>query len=250
MAAEIKSLTDLMKANANLKKASATAKKADPNSRGGGFNDYTGPDGEIVCLFDNIRYINTDKGFFVTLNFTVDAKTDGQKQFAGQRCSIMHSLNDTDRQTAAQGLERYYMDLQLMGIHTPSLSESQIDDALTDVKGMQFKLRAVTGKRDANRKFFNIIGIISDMEHDYSDDSSSETEEWEQETKAPEQDAPDAEVMPSEYLGYECSYRPPKAVKALTFVIVDADDEAMTVTLEREGKKLKNVKWDDLSFSE
>ena len=249
MANEIKSLTDLMKSNARLKKASSDAKKTDPASRQqGGYNDYNGPDGEVVCLFDSIKYVQSEKGFFVILNFTVDGKTSGQAEHSGQRCSILHNLNDTDRQTAAQGLEGYYVDLQLMGIDTPKLTEQQIDTALNTTKGVAFKLRAVTGKRDASRRFFNIIGVVAGEDHDYSDDSSSETDdgEWNEEEGESEElttaTGEEQEILASDYINEIVKYKPSNAPKALEYKVIKADDKKQTLVLERNGKRIEGVK--------
>ena len=83
---------------------------------------------------------------------------------------------------------------------------------------------------------------------------TGEDDEWSEEL-AEDEDVPaeedaEAEFNPSDWVGFEVSYKPSKSPKALTFKVVDADDDAGTVVLERDGKKIKNVKFDDLILPE
>ena len=59
------------------------------------------------------------------------------------------------------------------------------------------------------------------------------------------------EYKPSDYVGEEVQWKPPRAKKLATCTIQDADDEAGTVVLSRDGKVYpKPVPFDDVIFPE
>jgi 3-oxoacyl-(acyl-carrier-protein) synthase len=72
------------------------------------------------------------------------------------------------------------------------------------------------------------------------------TEELAEEPEAADEEDADAEFNPSDWVGFDVQYKSPKSPKPLEFKVVEADDEAGTVVLERDGKKIKNVKFTDL----
>lgn len=245
--AEVNSLEQLMKANAKLRKHADLARKTVAQ------RDYSGPPGELICSFNKPSIIVKDGKTYYILDFRVDGSVAGQEDHNSSRIGIMHSLNDSEKSTAEQNLERLMCDLQLMGIHTADLTISQIDAAVKQAIGQQFKIRAVKS-RQGDRMFFNIIGTASagTEEPDYS---ASETEtatsddvtnEWSDDLTEDAGDTTDeagpashADYAPSDWVNFEVTYKPPRSPKALEFKVVAADDAAGTLTLERDGKKVK-----------
>lgn len=250
---EVKSLADLMKSNARLKKHTEVARKTAPK-----FKDFTGEPGELITTFKGMRITLKDGVTYVSLNFGIDGPASGQPN--QDKCVVgpFHALKDSDRQTMEQAQEQLFVDIQRMGIDTAELSIGDIDKAVTTAVDKSFKLRAVAGKKDPSRFFFNIIGPIGDapksakpapvVEDDATDDAAGD--EW---AEAEDADEPAAEAgndfNPSDWIGFAVEYKPAKAPKALEFQVVDADDDAGTVVLERDGKKVK-AKFADLILPE
>lgn len=250
--AEVTSISQLMKANAKLRKHADLARKTVAQ------RDYAGPPGELICAFVKPVIIVKDGKTYYILEFRVDGSVAGQEGHNSARIGIMHGLNDTDRATAEQGLERLMGDLQCMGIRTADLSIEQIDAAVKELQNQHFKIRATYGKQ-RDRLFFNIVGLASAAtdEQDYS--SSSEvtdvveentdvvdSDEWTEDLSEDAGDTSDEDAQvshedfnPSDWVGYTVTYKPAKSPKALEFTVVSADDAAGTVVLERDGKKTK-----------
>lgn len=249
--AEVTSISQLMKANAKLRKHADLARKTIAQ------RDYVGPAGEVVCTFAKPAIIVKDGKTYYILEFRVDGSVPGQEDHNSARIGIMHSLNDTDRSTAEQGLERLMGDLQCMGIRTADLTIEQIDAAVKKLQNQHFKIRASYGKQ-RDRLFFNIIGQAS-IGTDEQDYSSSETsaaaehptdngvsDEWEEDLSEDTEGASDDKLPvahedfnPSDWVGFEVTYKPAKSPKALEFKVIAADNATSTMTLERDGKKVK-----------
>lgn len=252
--AEVTSLAQLMKANARLKKHVEVAKKAT------GGRDYNGEPGEVITKFKGPSIIIKDGKTYYILEFNVDGTVAGQEKHNGARIGVFHNLSDGERQTAEQGLDRLMVDIQCLGITTPELTVEQIDAELKKLIGESFKIRVVHNKKK-DGYYFNIIGHV-DSDEDYSSSETDEAEqeevvddvpvaddEWSEELaeeEVPAEDDAEAEYNPSDWISFEVDYKPAKAPKPLTFKVVDADDDAGTVTLERAGKTIKNVKFSDL----
>lgn len=257
--AEVTSLAQLMKANARLKKHVEVAKKAVGN------RDFAGEPGEYITKFKGPSIIVKDGKTYYILEFNVDGTVAGQEKHNGARIGVFHSLNDSDRSTIEQALDRLMVDIQCLGVPTADMTTEQIDAELKKLIGEQFKIRVAPNKKK-DGFYFNIVGHV-DSDEDYS---SSETDEAEQEEVAddvpvdedewseelaededvPVEDDAEATFNPSDWINFEVDYKPSKAPKPLTFKVVDADDDAGTVTLERAGKAIKNVKFDDLILPE
>lgn len=248
--AEVTSLAALMKSNARLKKHADKAKTATPQ-----FKDYTGEEGEVIALFQGLRVHVKDGVTYVVLDFKVHGEASHQPEQNGARCSLMTNLSDDSErgQTMESQLERVFIDLQRMGIDTAELDLGSIDKAVVSSVGKTFKMRAVRGKKDKTKFYFNLVGPSSVEGDDTpADDSSPETDdagdEWQEEVEAaeetPAEDSAD-DYNPSDWIGFEVEYKPAKSPKALTFKVVEADDDAGTVVLERNGKTVK-AKYADL----
>lgn len=255
--AEVTSLAQLMKANARLKKHVEVAKKATGN------RDFNGDPGEYITKFKGPAIITKDGKTYYILEFTVDGSVAGQEKHNGARIGVFHSLNDSDRNTLEQALDRLMVDIQCLGIPTADLTTEQIDAELKTLINGQFKIRVVHNKKK-DGYYFNIIGHV-DNDEDYSapEDTEAEQEEvvedapvsddeWSEELaedEPAEEDAED-EFNPSDWIGFEVTYKPAKSPKPMAFQVIEADDDAGTVTLERGGKSIKNVKFDDLILPE
>jgi len=245
MAQEVTSLAALMKSNARLKKHVEVAKKTTPQQ------DYAGPPGEVITKFNRNTIITKEGKTYYILDFKVDGTVAGQEAHNGHRIGILHGLNDESYRTAEQGLDNLMCDLQLLGIDTKDLSLDQIDAAVKASVGKDVTIRVVK-RKDGKGNNFRIVGLSADADdQDYStpedteatDDVSDEWSEELEEAAAEEADdtadAAEAEFVPSDWVGFEVDYKPAKSPKALTFKVIAADDDAGTVTLERDGKKVK-----------
>lgn len=241
--AEVSSLAQLMKANARLKKHAEVAKKTVA------VRDYAGPAGEVVTTYQKVAIISKDGKIYVILDFKVDGSVTGQEDWNGARIGILHGLNDDDRSTAEQKLDYLMMDIQKLGIDTASLTLEQIDAALKGLQGKSVKIRAVPGKKDKSKLYYNIIGLAAAAETPSFSSEESE-DEWQEElAEAGEEsaeettEASDADYNPSDWVGYEVTY------KNKTVKVVDADDDDGTVTLEWNGKKI-TVAFSDVTLPE
>ena len=237
--AEVSSLAQLMKANARLKKHAEVAKKTVA------VRDYAGPAGEVVTTYQKVAIISKDGKTYVILDFKVDGSVAGQEDWNGARIGILHGLNDDDRSTVEQKLDYLMMDIQKLGIDTASLTLEQIDAALKGLQGKSVKIRAVPGKKDKSKLYYNIIGLAAAAETPSFSSEESE-DEWQEElAEAGEEsaEASDADYSPSDWVGYEVTYKG-KNVK-----VVDADDDDGTVTLEWNGKKI-TVAFSDVTLPE
>jgi hypothetical protein len=252
MAQEVTSLAALMKSNARLKKHVEVAKKTTPQQ------DYNGPPGEVIVKFNRNNIITKDGNTYYILDFKVDGTVAGQEQYNGHRIGILHGLTDSQYRTAEQGLDNLMCDLQLMGIDTKDLTLDQIDAGVKATVGKSVLMRVVK-RKDGKGNNFYIGGLAADAgEQDYSTPETDEApeaaeadEEWSEElAEEAEAGEEEAEFNASDWIGFEVSYKPAKAPKALAFQVVDADDKDNTVTLERDGKKIKNVKFTDLILPE
>ena len=250
MAQEVTSLAALMKSNARLKKHVDVAKKTTPQQ------DYNGPPGEVIVKFNRNNIITKDGNTYYILDFTVDGTVAGQEQYNGHRIGILHGLTDSQYRTAEQGLDNLMCDLQLMGIDTKDLTLDQIDAGVKSTVGKSILMRVVR-RKDGKGNNFYIGGLVADADdQDYSTPEADEapeadaeeewTEELAEEPEAADEEDADAEFNPSDWIGFEVDYKPAKAPKAMTFKVLEADDESGTVVLERDGKKIKNVKFTDL----
>jgi len=249
MAQEVTSLAALMKSNARLKKHVEVAKKTTPQQ------DYAGPPGEVITKFSRNNIITKDGNTYFILDFKVDGTVAGQEQYNGHRIGILHGLNDSPYRTAEQGLDNLMCDLQLMGIDTKDLSLDQIDAAIKSTVGKDIMIRVVK-RKDGKGNNFYIAGLAAEADdQDFSSpedtegdsaDSDDTTDEWSEELDeaAAEEaddtaDAAEEQFVPSDWVGFDVDYKPAKSPKALTFKVIAADDDAGTVTLERDGKKVK-----------
>jgi hypothetical protein len=110
----------------------------------------------------------------------------------------------------------------------------------------------VVKRKDGKGNNFYIAGLAAEADDqdfsspedteatdDVSDEWSEELEEAAAEEADDTADAAEAEFVPSDWVGFEVDYKPAKSPKALTFKVIAADDDAGTVTLERDGKKVK-----------
>jgi hypothetical protein len=252
------SLTALMKSNARLKAAVATAKQVQvPSSQ-----NFAGPPGDYICKFAGLRISQKNNNTYMILDFRIDGSVDGQKQYNGQSLACLHGLQDGPNSTAEQNLERFFADIQRLGIDTAEASLEQIEAALKGLVGKLVTMKVVPNKR-GDGTYTNIKGLAaagsttppfaeSDDEDssatadDSGDDASQSdvSEEWDDELQA-DAASDEEEAKPSEWVGFDVQYKPLKAPKPLTFKVLSADDAAGTVVLEREGKKIK-AKFDDL----
>jgi hypothetical protein len=211
----------------------------------------------VIARFNRNNIVTKDGNTYYILDFKVDGTVAGQEQFNGHRIGILHGLNDSQYRTAEQGLDNLMCDLQLMGIDTKDLTLDQIDAGVKSTIGKSILIRVVK-RKDGKGNNFYIGGLAADAEdQDYSSSETSEAAEpeaeddWSDElSEEAEAGEEEAEFNASDWIGFEVSYKPAKSPKALAFQVVDADDEANTVTLERDGKKIKNVKFTDLILPE
>jgi len=258
------SLSDVIKKNQRLKKHAKAATNAVGN------RDYAGPAGDVVCKFDTLRMIVKDGATYAILRFVVDGSIDGQEEHNGSQCSIIHSLSDSDRATAEQGLDRLMMDIQRMGLTTSDREISDIEKELLAKKNSMFIISAVPGKSGNGRMYFMIRSVYK-TQGEWTEEESeynNETAEVEnEENEVEDLDTPESEdaveevedalpesvstqhddYEPSAWIGYEVGWTNPKTKKELTYTVVDADDTAKTVVLELDGKRVR-VKYTDLNL--
>lgn len=258
---EASSLTDLMKQNARLKKHAAVAKKVVAQ------RDFAGPEGEYICRFEQVVIRKKgDKTYFI-MEFKVDGEVEGQEEQNGARLAILHGLHDTERSTLEQALERLMTDIQKFEIDTANMEMDQIDKALKACVGQNVLIRCVKAKKTGQTGFYyNLQGIASAGREtpDYSLSEKSKAtqvttitqipedaaDEWNEEVAEAEEelageDLDEVSATPSDWIGYPVNYKPAKSPKVLEFTVESADDEAGTVVLVRDGKKLK-AKFSDL----
>lgn len=256
MAEANNSIAALMKANARLKKNAEVAKKVVARK------DYTGPAGDVITKFSNKACLTIDNIPCVILEFRIDGEVPGQEDFNGERIAVFNKFNDDEYGTVESRQAEFFERVQLLGIDTRSMTLEQVDKALDDLRkdSPQITVRVVKkqGKgKNAGKTYTNyfISGIASAVKDDadYSATTDEEvpdddvpvdeevsdewSEELEEEEPAAEDDA--AEYSPSDWIGFDVDYKPAKSPKALTFKVIAADDDAGTVTLEKDKKKLK-----------
>ena len=264
------SLAQLIANNATLKKHAEVARKTVAN------RDFNGPPGEYVCNFSGLMCRTKDGVPFVRIQFKVNGGMEGQEDYNGADMGILHYMQDSEYRTANQVLENLMQDLQRMGISTPDLDFNAITKESDALVGDEFVIRYVK-KSSSKRGYFQIVGPANpsavadaapaddeeDGEWDDEVAEATETEEddipfgeeqegddeWDTEDEGEEDEGED--YKPSDYVGEEVQWKPPRAKKMVTFTIQDADDEAGTVVLSRNGKVYgKPVPFDDLTFPE
>ena len=225
------SLADVIKRNQRLKSHAKAATNAVSN------RDYTGPPGDVVCKFDQLRMIVKDGNTYAILNFRVDGGIADQAEHNGAQCSMLHSLSDSERATAE----------------------------LASKKGKHFTLSAVLGKSGNGRLYYNIRGVYTaqsewkeeEAENEEFDDDDNgvlavpakDADDSEDLDEVEDLDTPEAEpepdYAPSDWIGYECFWTHPKTKKEDTYKVVDANDAEQTVVLEKDGKRVR-VKYSDI----
>ena len=253
------SLADVIKRNQRLKSHAKAATNAVSN------RDYTGPPGDVVCKFDQLRMIEKDGNTYAILNFRVDGGIADQAEHNGAQCSMLHSLSDSERATAEQGLDRLMMDIQRLGIETANRDISDIEKELAAKKGKHFTLSAVLGKSGNGRLYYNIRGVYTAQSEwkeeeaeneDFDDDDNGvlavpakDSDDSEDLDEVEDLDTPEAEpepdYAPSDWIGYECFWTHPKTKKEDVYKVVDANDAEQTVVLEKDGKRVR-VKYSDI----
>lgn len=246
MAQEVTSLSALMKTNARLKKHVEVAKKTTATQ------DYAGPPGEVIVKFCGNKIITKDGNTYYILDFKVDGTVAGQEQYNGHRIGVLHGLTDSQYRTAEQGLDSLMRDLQLLGIDTKDLTLDQIDAGVKTTVGKSVTMRVVK-RKDGKGNNFYIAGLAADAEEqDFSTPESAD--EWSDEIGEAEADtAADIDASdynPSDWLGCEVQYKMSNSPKPLKYKVIDADNEAGTVTLDRSGKKFENIPYSDLILTD
>jgi hypothetical protein len=263
MADNTNSLEALMKSNARLNKNVEAAKKVVARK------DYSGPEGDILVRFSRKVIMVIDSNNCVILEFRVDGDAPGQADYNGERVSLFHKLADDNYGTVESRQAELFEVLQLMGIDTVKLSMSAIDKALEALgrDGTAFTIRVIKKKgkgANAGKTYTNykLVGIndaptVTLPSDDGTSFSEADEDEWQDEladepveVEETDEVAEDEGYKPSDWVTYQVSYKPAKSPKPLVFVVKAADDAAGTVTLERDGKILKNVKYDDLILPE
>ena len=170
----------------------------------------------------------------------------------------------------------------MLGIDTRSMTLEQVDKALDELRkdSPQITIRVVKkpGKgKNANKTYTNFfisgIAAAAKDDTDYSETTDEDiidddvaddeviddepaddevTDEWSEELEEAEdvvEDDTQADYVPSDWIGFDVDYKPARSPKALTFKVVDADDAAGTVVLEKDKKKIK-AKYADLILPE
>ena len=258
------SLAQLIANNASLKKHAEVARKTVAN------RDFNGPPGEYICSFGGLMCRTKDDVPFVRIQFKVNGGVEGQEDHNGADMTVLHYIKDSDKRTANQVLESLMQDLQRMGINTPNLDFDAISKAAHAMIGADFTIRYVQ-KSSSARGYFNIVGPVHSISVAKLA-AAEEGDEWDEEvagaTKTEADDIPfgeeqegdderdieeegSEEYKPSDYLGEEVQWKPPRAKSLVTFTIHDADDEAGTVVLSANGRVYpKSVPFDDLTFPE
>lgn len=270
MAEANNSIAALMKANARLKKNVEVAKKVVARK------DYSGPAGDVITKFAAKSCITLDSIPCVILEFRVDGEVPGQEQYNGERIAIFNKFQDDDYGTIESRQAEFFERVQLLGIDTRSMTLEQVDKALDELRkdSPPITIRVVkkAGKgANASKTYTNFfisgIAAAATDDVDYSsetddvpadepaaDEVDDASDEWSEELEEAEADAAAetdaAEYNPSDWIQFQVSYKPPKAPKPLEFTVIAADDEAGTVTLEKNGKTIKNVKFTDLILPE
>ncbi len=263
------SLAQLIASNATLKKHAEVARKTVAN------RDFNGPPGEYICNFSGLMCRTKDGVPFVRIQFNVNGGMEGQEDYNGADMGILHYMQDSEYRTANQVLENLMQDLQRMGISTPDLDFNAIAKESDALVGDEFVIRYVK-KSSSKRGYFQIVGPANPSAvTDEAPDDDGEDGQWDDEvaeaTEAEEDDIPfgeeqegddewdtedkdddeGEEYRPSDYVGEEVLWKPPRAKKMATCTIHDADDEAGTVILSRNGKVYgKPVPFDDLEWPE
>lgn len=264
------SLAQLIANNASLKKHVEVARKTVAN------RDFNGPPGEYVCSFGGLMCREKDSVPFVRIQFKVNGGVEGQEDFNGADMTVLHYIKDSEKRTANQVLESLMQDLQRMGINTPNLDFNDISKAADALTGEDFTIRYVK-KSTSKRGYFNIVGPVHSHPEVAEESTDEDGDEWGEEvaeaTETEEDDIPfgeeqegddewdtedesgdeeeGEEYKPSDYIGEEVQWKPPRAKKLSTCTIHDADDEAGTVILSRNGKVYGTpVPFDDVTFPE
>lgn len=263
------SLAQLIAKHASLKKHAEVARKTVAN------RDFNGPPGEYVCSFGGLMCREKDSVPFVRIQFKVNGGVEGQEDFNGADMTVLHYIKDSEYRTANQVLDNLMQDLQRMGINTPNLDFNDISKAADAMVGADFTIRYVK-KSGSARGYFQIVGplhsisvakLATDEDGDEWDEEvaeATETEaddipfgeeqegddEWDTEDESGDEEEGE-EYKPSDYIGEEVQWKPPRAKKLSTCTIHDADDEAGTVILSRNGKVYGTpVPFDDVIFPE
>lgn len=268
------SLAQLIANNASLKKHAEVARKTVA------IRDFNGPPGEYICSFNGLMCRTKDDVPFVRIQFKVNGGIEGQEDFNGADMTVLHYIKNSDKRTANQVLESLMQDLQRMGINTPDLDFDAISKAADALIGTGFTIRYVK-KSSSKRGYFQIIGPVhsrpevagapTDEDGDeWGEEVAEATEteaddipfgeeqegddEWDTDDESGDEDEDEVEdeiYKPSDYIGQEVQWKPPRAKKLATCTIHDADDEADTVILSRNGKVYgKPVPFNDLTFPE
>ena len=243
----------LMKANKRLAKNVAVAKKVVARK------DYSGPEGEVVCRFNGQMAVQFDGIDCAILQFSVDGSVPGQEDYNGERIGLFYRFQDDDYGTVESRQAELFEAIQMLGIDTVKLTEAQIKAALDELRknGNPIKIRVVKKKgkgANAAKTYtnFRLVGtvkaesngaVVPDEDEEWSDEdvTEPETEETEVETEveAEVEAEEEGELAPTDWIGFEVKYKTKRSPKPLTFKIIEANDEAGTVVLEREGKKVK-----------
>lgn len=270
MAEANNSIAALMKANARLKKNVEVAKKVVARK------DYSGPAGDVITKFTAKSCVTLDSIPCVILEFRVDGEVPGQEHYNGERIAIFNKFQDDDYGTIESRQAEFFERVQLLGIDTRSMTLEQVDKALDELRkdspAIVIRVVKKAGKGANASKtytnfFINGLAAPATDDVDYStetdeapaddvvaDETDDASDEWSEELEEAEADAvaetDAAEYNPSDWIQFQVSYKPPKAPKPLEFTVVAADDEAGTVTLEKNGKTIKNVKFTDLILPE
>lgn len=258
------SLAQLIANNASLKKHAEVARKTVAN------RDFNGPPGEYICSFNGLMCRTKDDVPFVRIQFKVNGGIEGQEDFNGADMGILHYIKDSEYRTANEVLDNLMQDLQRMGINTPTLDFNDISKAADALIGTGFTIRYVK-KSSSKRGYFQIVGPVHSRPEVAEAPTDEDGDEWGEEiAEATETEADDIpfgeeqegddewdteegneEYKPSDYIGEEVQWKPPRAKKLATCTIHDADDEAGTVILSRNGKVYGTpVPFDDLTFPE
>lgn len=264
------SLAQLIANNASLKKHAEVARKTVAN------RDFNGPPGEYICSFGGLMCRTKDGVPFVRIQFKVNGGVQGQEDWNGADMGILHYIKDSEYRTANQVLDNLMQDLQRMGINTPTLDFNAISKAADAMIGAEFTIRYVK-KSSSARGYFQIVGPVHSHPEVAEESADEDGDEWGEEVAeatetetddipfGEEQEGDDEwdtedesgdeeqgeEYKPSDYIGEEVQWKPPRAKKLATCTIHDADDEAGTVTLSRNGKVYgKPVPFDDVIFPE
>lgn len=262
MAETNNSIAALIKSNARLKKNAAVAKAVVARK------DYSGPAGDIICKFTLKSVVTIQDNPCVILEFKVVGDVPGQEDHNGERIAIFNKFYDDDYGSVESRQAEMFERIQLMGIDTKTLTMEQIDKELDNLRSPDGELISIKcvkkpGKNQNVGKIFtnyfiNGVAKAGEESPDYSEgekgadevvaDSDDEANEWDEELNDDEGvEATDSdELTPCDWVGFEVEYKPAGAKGLLKFEVIDADDEAMTVTLKRGKKTITDVAYDKL----